>query len=88
METLKQKFMRWGVEWEVIDRVGDVAILLQGGTHWNVAIIQRAPERYFAGKILKAREYLPGENQYGSTAWNFGRNEEMARSKFKELCTK
>jgi hypothetical protein len=88
MKTLKQRFKRWGVEWQFIDRIGDVALLLQDGTHWNVVIVQYSPDREIAGKAVEGGEYLPGENQYGNTAWNFGRNEEMARAKFKELCSK
>lgn len=85
MKLLQQKFRRWGVEWQFVDRVGDVALLLQDGTHWNVAIVQYSPTREIGGATVEGGEYLPGENQYGSTAWNFGRNEAMARAKFSEL---
>lgn len=88
MKTLKQKFKRWGVEWQFIERIGDIALLLQDGTHWNVAIVQHSQDREIGGKPVEGGEYLPGENQYGYLAWNFGRSEGMARAKFTELSSK
>jgi hypothetical protein len=85
MKTLKQKFIRWGVEWQFIDRIKDVALILQAGTHWQVVIVQIAPDRQIQGKFVEGGEYLPGENQYGRLAWNFGINETRAREKFAEL---
>ena len=85
MKTIQNRFKRWGSDWRLLDRRGDVAMFLQDGRNFNVVIIQRSEPREINGRITEGGEYLPSERQYGRLAWNYGTMEHVARSKFCQL---
>jgi hypothetical protein len=85
MKTIQSRFKRWGSEWQLLDRRGDVAMLLQDGRNFNVVIIQHSEPREINGRITEGGEYLPSERQYGRLAWNYGTMKDAALSKFYQL---
>jgi hypothetical protein len=85
MKVIQNEFTRWGGIWKLVERTDNIALLLQEGRNWNVAIIQHSEPREIAGNMTEGGESLPSETQYGKTAWNYGTNEEKARAKFQEL---
>jgi hypothetical protein len=85
MKTIQERFKRWGGDWQLLERDGDIALFLQDGRNFNVAIIQHSESREIAGKMTEGGEYLPSEKQYGRLAWNYGTSERRAREKFAAL---
>lgn len=85
MKIIQNKFKRWGGDWQTLEREGDIALFLQDGRNYNVAIIQHSGPREIAGRMTEGGEYLPCENQYGRLAWNYGASEKRAREKMASL---
>jgi len=85
MKIIQSQFKRWGGDWQLLERSGNVGLFLQDGRNFNVAIIQYSEPREIAGKMTEGGEYLPSEKQYGRLAWNFGTSQTRARKKFENL---
>jgi hypothetical protein len=79
---------KWNFEWEVVERSGDYAIMKQtqkGSLNYNVIKIIKAPEAKLGKNTIPAKEKIPADSQWGTYAWNFGRDLEKAREKFNSL---
>lgn len=77
-----------GIDLEVIDRIGDVALVrcTQGSWEgWEVWKISQCKERTFpGGTVVPAHEAPPGDNQWGDKGWSYGLVD-MAIDKVAEL---
>lgn len=85
---LPTTFRARGFDWEILERTGDVALLLQKfkGTDGNhvVAVIQKQDATEFRGKRYEAKEALPTWEQWGSKAWTF-MSKDAAEAKFSKV---
>ena len=50
--------------------------------------INKYAEREIAGVIIPAHEAMPGDNQFGVTAWSTGKDYNRALDKYNGLCLK
>ena len=69
---------RWGQRWTIERRAGDVVLIRQdfpgGSQRFITARVQRhkSDHRLPNGKVVSAgTEYLPGQNEFGSHAWQW-----------------
>lgn len=88
MKKLPEKFRKWGFDWTVLKRKGDVVLLQQSGRSfngYNVAKVREQPEREIGGNIYPAKEAIPSQTEWGIYAWNFGKDLTLAEERFKLL---
>lgn len=52
----------------------------------EVFFINKYPEREIMGNVINAHEALPGDNQFGVSAWSVGRDIDRAWDKYNEKC--
>lgn len=87
---LENSFERWGNIWTIIERTKEWALLCQNVApnvcNYNICKIKQGTGSTFPnGKFYPAKEELPSAEQWGKLAWNFGKNLERAKDKYKEL---
>ena len=85
MKKLTKYHSKNGYEFEVIDRIGDIALAKAGGTvGFEVFEVQSHQGREIGGRHYEPAEYPPSNEQWGSKGWSF-KTEAAARAKFAEL---
>lgn len=85
MKKLQRYTSKGGYTFNVIDRVGDVALAKScPSVGFEVFHVQSHNGRGFAGKWFEPAEYAPSNEQFGEKGWSF-RNEVAAREKFNLL---
>ena len=85
---LPTEFRKWNYDWKVLDRTENYAILSQTFdtfTGYNVCKIIKSEEAEIHGNPIEAKERIPSDSQWGTYAWNFGKDKEAAFKKFEEL---
>lgn len=79
--------------YEQLDRNDNFAVFTQRiadlGTivSHEVFRINRYPDREIHGTFVEAHEAMPGDNQFGVSAWSI-RDKDKALARFRELCRK
>lgn len=53
--------------------------------NYNVIKVLQAPEARLGKNVIPAKEKIPADSQWGTYAWNFGRDLEKAREKLASL---
>ena len=93
MKTLKQKISRSGSFYDLINRIGDIAMYSMSYTPlgetigFDVFVVRKDKERVLNGKILSGGERFAKNNEYGVSAFSFS-TLERAEKKFGEMVNK
>lgn len=88
MIKLPEQFEKWGYTWKILKRHEDIAILEQKGIdsiNYNVVKIKKNLEFQMGENRIPAKESIPAPEQWGYSAWNYGRDIKDAENKFREL---
>jgi hypothetical protein len=65
------RYSKNGRRWEIIKRVGNLAIATDGKNHYEVFHIQSHNGRQMAGRFFEPAEYSPSNEQWGSLGWSY-----------------
>lgn len=90
MKPLGDSYRKNTYHYEIIKRVGDIAIAKQrlrpgvGCLAYEVIIIQKKEASEIKGVIVEAHEAAPGNEQFGNLGWTYP-NLERAEKKMAEL---
>ncbi len=85
MKTLTQYQAKGGHHFEIIERVGNIALAKAGGTvGFEVFEVQSHNGREIMGKWCGPAEYPPSNEQWGTKGWSF-KTESAARAKFQQI---
>lgn len=90
MNKLPKTFSKRGFDYELINRVEDVAIYRlrrNGIDHLEVFRILSHDGISIAGKSIPASEYVPSDKQWGTYGFSY-RCQKRAENKFHELLAK
>lgn len=94
MKTLPTTIRKNGFTYEQISRTDDVALFVQRYDELATIIghevfyINKCKTREIQGNVIEAHEAMPGDNQFGVTAWSVGRDVVRAHEKYAELCSR
>ena len=89
MKTLEPKFRRRGIDYKLLKREKDVALLQQTKVGWStpffeVVIVQKHDGYSIAGNTVEPAEHMPKDEAWGVAGWTFISMEEALR-KFNRL---
>jgi len=85
MKTLTRYRSPKGFEWQIIERIGNIALAQSGGTvGFEVFEMQSHNGREIHGKWFEPAEYAPSNEQWGTKGFSF-KTEAKAREKFEEM---
>lgn len=89
MKKLPTLSKKWGFYWEILERSENYALMRQykekSFDTFNVIKIMRNNEVRIKDNIIPAQERIPSDSQWGTYAWNFGKDLEGAKKRFEEL---
>lgn len=95
METLSPSFSKKGFLFNLVKRIGRIAIFKKTRLTTNkddsyeVIIVQKHDGYFMAGTFIKAGECFPGNNDWGSKGWTYRIEDyDRAELKFNELLIK
>lgn len=89
MKSLDKEFNKSGYHYEIIHRIGDIALLTQSQPKgylcsYEVVVVQKRKAELAFGRDYPAREAMPSNEEWGEHAWTF--NElDRAQVKFNAL---
>lgn len=91
MKKLPETFHLRKFDWQIVKRHGNVALVSQSFegeiVAWNVAVIQVEKEGQVFSRFYPERERFPHWNEWGTKAWNYGRDLERAEMAFEKHAT-
>lgn len=64
-------------------RIADLGTIVS----FEVFRINKYPDREIHGTLVEAHEAIPGDNQFGVSAWSI-RDKDKALARFRELCSR
>jgi len=90
MKPLSKTFKYGGFDFQLLKRVGRVALLVKAKPRMSVSyelvILQERPTECVGGRDYPPRESLPRTSSWGRLGWSYGRNErERAEMKLRDL---
>lgn len=91
MKPLEKTINRGIFTYEQVERTEEKAIYSQRITETGTLVghevfyINKYPEREIMGNVIAAHEGLPGDNQFGVTAWSVGRDLDRAMRRYADL---
>jgi len=90
LKPLGDTYRKNTFHYELVQREGDIAIFKQrlrpgeGCLAYEVIIIQKDPDREFAGVLVPAHERAPGNAEFGKKGWTYP-TLDRAKAKMREL---
>jgi len=88
MIKLPEISKKWGYTWTILKRVGDFAVMKQENenhTCYNVIKVMKNKSFSMGGNEIPSKESIPSDRLWGTYAWNYGKDLNMAEKKFKEI---